>query len=100
MTTIDLTGPFNDLDNTQVSENCKPVRLADLMASALMAGSEGDPIKYLDWAIELKKTGIINVDNADRDHLHEMVKNHKGLTNLMKGRLMRGIKPLEPPKAA
>lgn len=86
MKTLNLTAQINGLDGQPMKES---PTLGKVLGSALVSGSKGDPIKYLDWALKLYNEGKIEVDDADFEAIKEFIKNNDGLTILAKGQLLK-----------
>lgn len=59
-----------------------------VLANSLVNQSEGDSIKYLDWARKLYKGEPLNLDRSDRKNLEEFVQRAKDITVLAKGQLL------------
>ncbi len=83
---LDLNKPIEDLDG-------KPMEgptLAKLLSERLANSNKGPAIKFLEWAITLRKEGKVNIDSSDlTDHLKKFVEEEMSLTNLSKGRLLQ-----------
>lgn len=85
---IDLDKPLLDLDQNPLPE----ANMGKHVAKSLVSSPDGDAIKYLDWAIDLQKNGVIETDSADLDTLQTHVKNARDLTVLAKGQILKEIK--------
>lgn len=85
---INLDKPLLDLDMQPVDG----ATMAKQLARSLVISQEGDPIKYLDWAIDLQRKGILQADSSDLDNIQTFVKSARDLTNLSKGQLLKEIK--------
>lgn len=91
---LDLNRPVLDTsDDPDAVDGLKPTpeKLSRVMATILKQDTAGDALKYLDWAIDLHRTGRITVDAADLDHLTDFVSNHKGVWALVRGQLRRAL---------
>lgn len=81
---INLNKPITDLDG-KIIEN---TTLGKLVANDLVSGSEGDVIKFYDWAIRLNKGETIELDRSDYEKLKEFITASKRITILVKGQLL------------
>ena len=63
--------------------------LGELLSNTLLGAAAKPPLstKYFIWAIELVKSGIIEIDEVDAQALREFIDNSDVLTVLAKGRL-------------
>jgi hypothetical protein len=84
-TKIDLQKPLLELDGS----DSKGDPLAKWLANMLKVSRTGDAIKYLDWAIELTKSGVLELDDSDYDALKQFIKEDSTVVNLVKGQLLR-----------
>lgn len=92
MITLDLNKSLLDLDGNPVKDSDdKPVTVGILLAGQLVNSSEGDALKFLDWAITLKQGKSLQLDASDKQTLETFVKGVKTLTNLGKGRILQEI---------
>jgi hypothetical protein len=87
MKTLDLSAHLEDLDGAQKSET-----LGRALAASLVNGVEGPAIKFYDWGVQLHRTGIISVDNADMELLKEHVSNSQRLPVWVKAPILRAMK--------
>ena len=92
MINLDLNKPLLNLDNEEIQdESGKKVTIGLLLAQQLISSSEGDALKFLDWAITLKEGKPLQLDSSDKQTLEAFVKGVKTLTNLGKGRILQEI---------
>lgn len=92
MITLDLNKPLLDLENNSVKDgDGNGVAVGVLLAGQLINSSEGDALKFLDWAITLKRGKPLQLDGSDKQTLETFVKGVKTLTNLGKGRILQEI---------
>lgn len=68
--------------------NPLPDKLSDILANVLALSSVGPPAKMMAWAVNLINEGEINVDKDDIRFLTDHIRNHHGLTNLVKHQLL------------
>jgi hypothetical protein len=88
---LDFKVPFLDADGVEVKEGEKPILLSKQLSDALMLASTKEPVKYFDWALELRKSGQLTLDQTDKDNLKAFVKDREGFTVLWKGRILEVI---------
>lgn len=88
---IDLNKPVLDLSESGAEKGLQPTnqKLSHVLGQMLKASTEGDALKYLDWAIELYQSGAIEVDQSDLELLTNFVKNNRQAWALVKGQLLR-----------
>ena len=60
----------------------------NIIAQALANDTDGDCLKYWEWALKLNKGESIDLDISDKEKLSTFVKNHKGLPNLTKAQVL------------
>ncbi len=89
-TTIDLTPLVLSADGTPAADG---TTLGKLLSNDIMGSSINDePMKYFEWALDLRKTGVIVVDSTDKEKLVNLITNSTGLNVLGKGRLLEAIR--------
>ncbi len=99
---IDFSKPFLDIaDDTDKNAvdgmvpvkgaNDQPIPLAKPLSNILKAAQAGDALKYLDWAIDLAKTGKLELDESDFETLHKFVKDHQQSQVILRGQLLRAM---------
>lgn len=93
VTTIDFSGPLLDSDNNPaVDANGQVVTLGKLLSNEIMGASiNDDPMKYFIWALDIRKQGVISLDDPDKARLVQIVATSTNLTVLGKGRLIGTI---------
>lgn len=90
MTTINLKVPMLGGDDQEVVPS---ILLSKLLSDLIMGSSISDePLKYFDWALDLRKSGVIAVDDTDKEKIVNFINGSQNLTVLGKGRLLRVIK--------
>lgn len=82
MKTINLNFPINDLEGKELANAGK------IIGGNLVAITEGEALKFYDWAVKLHNGESIKVDNADYKKIYEFVENSKGLPILTKAQVM------------
>jgi hypothetical protein len=82
---INLNVPIADLDGNRIEGAST---LGKILANDLVTGSEGDPLKFFDWAMRFNKGEIVELDRSDYEKLKEFVKASKRMTILVKGQLL------------
>lgn len=89
MIKLSLNKPLLDLDEKAVEPEQK---LSKLLAEALAYANQGPALKYLEWAIKLKRDGVVELDSNDLNEvLKKFVEGCQTLTNLVKGQLLREV---------
>jgi hypothetical protein len=63
-----------------------------LLANALAQGSKGDALKFWDWAINLNKGEILDLDSSDQETIKNFIKDSEGFTILAKAQLLQVLK--------
>jgi len=84
---LDLNKPILNLEGIEL----EGVTMAKVVANALANAGQGDAIKFLDWALQLHKGQVLELDKSDFDTLKNFVQNAQGLTVLAKGRILPEI---------
>ena len=59
------------------------------LANMLKYSRTGDAVKYLGWVIDLGQTGVLEVDEADYQHLVEFVNKNDMTSRLVAGQILR-----------
>ena len=87
---IDLNTPLLDLDGTTIikDENGKEIILGPLLAGYLIRHTEGDAMKFWEWAQKMHKGEVLDLDTTDQGTVREFVKQEKTLSNLVKAQLL------------
>lgn len=84
MVKIDLNKPMLDLDGKAMEGGT----LGEILASYLVGQSQGEALKYYDWAVTLHKGKEIIVDKADFKKIKEFIENSKSLFVLSKAQML------------
>jgi hypothetical protein len=63
-----------------------------LLANALAQGSKGDALKFWDWAVNLNKGEVLDLDSSDQETMKNFIKDAEGFTILAKAQLLKVIK--------
>jgi cell division septal protein FtsQ len=58
------------------------------LGSALVSGSEGEVLKFYDWALKMHNGIELDLDKSDQEVLKKFIKETKTLTILAKGQLL------------
>jgi cell division septal protein FtsQ len=82
---INLKVPLIDLDGKEVE---REVTLGKILANQLVSSTEGDPLKFFDWAMRFNKGETVELDRSDYEKLKDFVTKSKTLTNLSKGQIL------------
>jgi hypothetical protein len=80
---LDFNSDLKDLDGNAMND----ANIGKLLASTLAQATEVDAIKFLDWALKLHAGKPLDIDLSDVETLRSFIKNHRGLTVLLKGQL-------------
>jgi hypothetical protein len=88
-----LNGNGDPIDDAQTK---KPLVLSEHLAGLLLSMRSNEPQKPFFWALELKKTGVLLLDNPDEAKLREFIVSHEALTVLEKGRLLEVFEDSKP----
>jgi hypothetical protein len=94
MDTFDFSGKLLSLDDEPIKETgtTKEVTLAALLSSSIMASNSTEPLKPFEWALQLKKNGILTLDTTDKEKLEQFICQCSTLSILGKGRLLYILK--------
>lgn len=87
MRNYSFNGLFLDLDNVEVPQ--MPTKAK--MMSDLLAGNfekSVDVVKHFDWAMKIRRSGVLELDKSSVDELTKLVKDHQGLSVLVRRRLL------------
>lgn len=83
--------PFTDPDGEILKDGGKQVDMNELLSNNMMSSSineTGFVMKFFNWAIDLKKEGVLILDEADKKKISDWIETNPQLTLLSKGRLM------------
>jgi hypothetical protein len=68
------------------------VNAGKVLANALAQGSKGDALKFWDWAVNLNKGEILDLDSSDQETIKNFIKDSEGFTILAKAQLLQVLK--------
>jgi hypothetical protein len=68
------------------------IKAGKLLANALAQGSKGDALKFWDWAVNLNKGEILDLDSSDQETIKNFIKDSEGFTILAKAQLLQVLK--------
>ena len=88
MIKIDLKVPLIEADDSTVVPGESNLLNSIVSMWLSRATEDSDPVKSTEWAISLRKTGFIEIDNSDYDKLYKRVKSAKEFANLVKYRIL------------
>lgn len=80
-----------NLDKNLLSLGGEPLEggnMAKILANTLANSSQGNVIKFYDWAVRLYNEGEIEVDRADMSVLKQVIESNQNLTILAKAQLL------------
>lgn len=63
-----------------------------IIAGALANDTQGDSLKYWEWAVKLNNGEPIELDSSDKETLTTFITSHQGLPNLTKAQVLTVIK--------
>jgi hypothetical protein len=91
---VDLNERIKGLDGQDAEKENNDYTLSRQLSFLLASGNPDgiEPVKAFDWATELYKNGLIEVDRTDMDKLVSAVTNSKTMSNLLKGQLIVKLK--------
>lgn len=69
--------------------------LGEVLASHMAGSIKGDPIKYLDWAIDLYNSREISVDEADFIKIKNFIQDSDTITILAKGQMLKHLNTIK-----
>lgn len=86
---LDLSKNVTDLDGKEIDP---PKNVSKLLAEAMAYTNKGPAVKYVGWAIDLKKHGHVEIDKSDMtDVLKKFAEECETLTNLVKAQIINEI---------
>jgi cytochrome c-type biogenesis protein CcmH/NrfG len=91
---INLNKPFTNLEGTAIPETQDGKTLTNQgksLAQYMAQTNKGNAIKLLALAIDLHKTGEIEVDEADFKTIRDMVESNEQYSNLVKAQIMKEL---------
>lgn len=62
------------------------------LANALAQNTKGDALKFWDWALNLHKGEILDLDSSDQETIKNFIKDSEGFTILAKAQLLQVLK--------
>lgn len=80
---INLQTPFVEIDGTETKKT-----LAKYLSELLLTEQSGDALKYQGWGVDLRTSGIIEIDKSDFQTLYDVVKSTQRWTATMKAQVM------------
>jgi hypothetical protein len=81
---LDLNFQLKNLDGTPIPEG----NAGKIIAQALANDTQGDSLKWWEWAIKLNKGEAITLDSSDKDKLTQFIQDHQGLPNITKAQVL------------
>ncbi len=87
MKKVNLNFSIKDLDGNDMPEN----NMGKVVANTLVQSAKGDPIKFWGWALKLNNKEELEIDKSDFDTLKNFIKDHEGLTILLKGQFLESL---------
>jgi hypothetical protein len=84
---IDLNKPVLDLGKSPI-ENAF---IGKVIASALISGTKGDALKFMEWAFLLHEGKELDLDKSDYETLKSFITNSESITILVKGQALEII---------
>lgn len=94
MTTVNFKVPMLDAEGKDTSTTLSKL-LSDLMLGSTI---NEEPMKFFDWALELRQSGVLMLDDSDKERVVNFIKASGNLTVLGKGRLLKAF--LEAPEGS
>ena len=92
MKKIDLNFELKDLNGNAL----QGISIAgQFIANLLVGETQGDAVKFFDWAITLNKKEPINVDDADFTKIKELVRNSEKITILAKAPILKYLESIK-----
>lgn len=83
MKQVDLNWELKNLNGDNIGN------AGELLAASLMVETKGDAIKYFDWAMNLNKKLIIEVDESDFLKIKQFITDNERLTLLAKAQFLK-----------
>jgi len=92
MKKINLDKSIVDLNQKELKdENGNTLTLAKTLGNFFAGANTEEPGKYIAWAVSLMTEGVIKVDDTDKNKILDLIKTHKGMTNILKHQLITEI---------
>jgi len=92
MKKIDLNFELKDLNGNPLTGN---VIAGQFIANLLVGETQGDAVKFFDWAMTLNKKEAISVDDSDFNKIKEVVKNSDKVTILAKAQILKHLESIK-----
>lgn len=92
----DFKKPLLNPDGEPLKENNEDLMMNKTLSAFIMGSNvtEGT-LKFFDWGLQLRKDGIIELDDTDRDMLKNFILTNARLSVLEKGRYAEVFKAVE-----
>ena len=92
MKKIDLNVNFKTLSGEDATdESGANLKLSKTLANFIANGSTAEPAKFMGWALKLMDTGVIEVDDIDKEKIIKFIDGHKQMTNILKYQLTEAV---------
>jgi hypothetical protein len=88
---LDLNKPIFNL----LSEPIPNTHLGKFLGDEIAASNSQPVVKFFDWAVKLYRTGLIEIDNSDRELIKKFIEDSPRMTVLVKGQLLKEINDLK-----
>lgn len=85
---LDLNFELKDLQGNPIAD----ANAGKIIANGLVGESQGDPLKYWDWATKLYNGKELDLDESDTETLKNYIKNSQGFTVLLKSQVLLKFK--------
>lgn len=95
MKKLDLNFPFIGIDEKPIFQQGKELIAGEVLAGVMISEVKGDAIKYFDWAVNLNKKNVIEIDESDFIKLKSLVSETEKLTILLKAQLLKYFETLK-----
>jgi type IV secretory pathway protease TraF len=85
---LDLNFQLKNLDGTLIEDG----NAGKIIAQALANDTQGDALKWWEWAVKLNKGEVLTLDTSDKEKLIKFVQDHQGLPNITKAQVLSVLK--------
>lgn len=85
---LDLNFFLKNLDGTIIEDG----HAGKIIATSLANDTQGDSLKFWEWAVKLNNGEPIELDSSDKETLTIFISGHQGLPNLTKAQVLTVIK--------
>lgn len=98
---VNLDKPLFNLDGTKLKKfdntgtEVGEETMGKVLASYLVSQSQGEALKYYDWAVTLYKGDEIQVDKADFNKIKKFVEDSQNLYILSKAQILKELELCE-----